>query len=405
MLVFKKKDSLLFITIVAICLVTAGCWDRREIQERNFVLAVAIDKAELPMQETGGGEDEKTAQHESFVQPHGSKKYRLSLQLLRIGASGGEGDEKGKTYVISNTGESVFEMVRDMLGQTSKSLWFEHIQAIVISEAVIKESKLGQILDFFIRDAEMRWRIKVYVTPGEARKVIEFIPQNKEAGGLFLGSIVRLHPRSLHIAGARTDMGYVTQSLDNHSSTGIPVIELAGKNLKITGLAFFRDGQFKGYVDEYTVAGIKLIRGTEKSGIITFPCPVHERKMMAFEIFRHSTRFLPHVTENQLYFTLDVEMLGNLAEAQGCQKEHNPMDAEELKKMEQAAAKAVEEYVTHTWYIQQQMGEDLTAAENKVKAYEPELWQAVKEHWNEKIKEVPLVVSVNITIRNIGEHR
>ena len=399
-----KRRGALVILLLGACLLTGGCWDRREIQDRHFVLAVAIDKAEASSKEGMNSISEKeAARHESFAQPHGSKKYRLSLQILRM--AGGSGEEKGKTYVLSNTGESMFEMVRDMLGQTSKSLWFEHIQAIVISEAVARENNLGQILDFFIRDAEMRWRIKVYITPGEARQIIEFSPQNKEAGGLFLGNMIRLHPRSLHLAGARTDMGYVTQSLDNQSTTGIPVIQLIEKNVKITGLIYFQAGELKGYVDEYTVAGIKLIRGTEKSGIITFPCPEHAGRMMSFEIFSHNTRFMPNVEGDRLYFTLKINMLGNLGEDQGCQKEHNLMEAEQLRKIEEAAAKAVEKYVVHAWYVQQQMGVDLTSAEGKLKAHEPETWQSIKGVWNEKLKDLPLVVSVNVSIRNIGEHR
>lgn len=383
------------LVLAGACFFTAGCWDRREIQERNFVLAVAIDKAEAE------GKDSEPLQ--SFVQPYGKKKYRLSLQLLRIGQS--DEGEKGKTYVISNTGESMFEMVRDMLGQSSRSLWFEHIQAIVISEEVVKEDSLGKILDFFIRDAEMRWRIKVYITSGEAKKVIEFSPQNKEPGGMFLGAMVRLHPRSLHIAGTKTDMGYITQSLDNHSATGIPFLQLQDKSLKITGIAMFQDGIFKGHLDEYTVAGIKLIRGTEKSGVISFPCPEHPEKMLVFEIFHHDTRFLPHCEGEQIYFTLDIDMTGNIGEIQGCFNKHQKMDGATLKVMEEAAASAVTACVANAWKVQQEMGVNAVAAEDKLRTHEPACWGNIKADWKERFREIPLVVSVNVTVRNIGEHQ
>ena len=73
---------------------------------------------------------------ETFTQPHGTKRYRLSLQILKLSPGGGQPD-KSKTYVISNTGESFFEMIRDMLGQNSKALWFEHLQVMIISYAVL----------------------------------------------------------------------------------------------------------------------------------------------------------------------------------------------------------------------------------------------------------------------------
>ncbi|HWQ61164.1 MAG TPA: hypothetical protein VN521_02575, partial [Negativicutes bacterium] len=40
------RKVLAAVVLFAGCLLTAGCWDRVEIQERGFVLAVAVDVAE-----------------------------------------------------------------------------------------------------------------------------------------------------------------------------------------------------------------------------------------------------------------------------------------------------------------------------------------------------------------------
>ena len=42
----EKRRGALVMLLLGACLLTGGCWDRREIQDRHFVLAVAIDKAE-----------------------------------------------------------------------------------------------------------------------------------------------------------------------------------------------------------------------------------------------------------------------------------------------------------------------------------------------------------------------
>ena len=89
-----KKKIIGCLLLLSLTALTAGCWDRRELQERNFVLAVGIDKVD------------NSKPVETFVQPHGEKRYRLSLQLLKP-VSGGEAKDKSKTYVISNTGESM----------------------------------------------------------------------------------------------------------------------------------------------------------------------------------------------------------------------------------------------------------------------------------------------------------
>ncbi len=382
---------------------TSGCWDRRELQERNFVLAVAIDTADAGFKPEQGAEVKRI---ETFLQPHGTKRYRLSLQLLKPSSSGDEKD-KARTYVISNTGESMFEMVRDMLGQSSKSLWFEHVQAIIISESVLKQAGLGEVLDFFKRDSEMRSRIKIYVTSGEARRFLEYNPPSKEAGGLYLAEIIGLHVRNVHVVGARTDLGFVIQYLDNNADLLLPRIEMAGKVVKMGGAALFRKDKLIGYADEYAVAGRKFAAATEKSAIVTIPCPDHPDHQVIFELFRHDTRLRPHVDGDNLYFTLDINMYGNIGEIQGDIGQDNIMDTLYIHKLETAFAEEIKRNVLYAENVfKKQMRVDpISLFGGKLRAYEPETWAKVKDQWNEIYPDVPLVISVNVSILNIGSHK
>jgi spore germination protein KC len=372
----------------------SGCWDMRELQDRNIVLAVAIDKAD-DMKEV-----------ETFVQPHGSKRYRVSLQILKL-APGGEQKEESRTFVKSNTGESIFEMVRDMLGQSSKSLWFEHIQVIIISDAVLKEVGLGELLDFFTRDAEMRSRIKVYVTSGKARPIIEFSPPSKEPGGVFLANISRLHLKNVHVAASRTDLGYTVQYFDNKSDVILPRIEMVDKVVKLGGSAVFKKDRFIGYADEYAVAGSKMMFGTEKSAVITIDSPKNPGHQIVFELFRHDTTLTPHVENGVIYFTNEISMYGNIGEIQGDINENDAMDPEYILTLEAAFAEEIKRNIYYTEKVlKKEMKVDpIGRFAGKLKAHEPETWEQVKDQWNELYPTIPLYVSVNVTIRNIGSHK
>ncbi|HEY3424176.1 MAG TPA: Ger(x)C family spore germination protein, partial [Negativicutes bacterium] len=255
--------------LFVITLFTSGCWDLRELQDRNFIMAAGID---LANEGKKPGEKADVRQVETFVQDQGGKDYRLSLQLLKLTATTGTQGEPtatpAKTFVISDTGHSLFEMERDMFGQSSKSLYFEHLNAIVISENAIKKDGLRPLLDLFLRDSEMRWRIKIFVTSGEARPILEFIPPTGESGGKYLAEIISNHRKGSHLAGARTDLGYISQALDNSLDVMIPRVEMADKVIKVGGLAVFKHDQFIGYVNEYVVRGMKMIIATEKSMLI-----------------------------------------------------------------------------------------------------------------------------------------
>lgn len=366
----------------------------RELQDRNIVLAVAIDKAD----------DVKEV--ETFAQPHGKKRYRLSLQILKL-ASGGEQKEESRTFVKSNTGESMFEMARDMLGQSSKSLWFEHIQVIIISDAVLKEVDLGEILDFFKRDAEMRSRIKVYVTSGKARPIIEFSPPSKEPGGVFLANISRLHLKNVHVTASRTDLGYTVQYFDNKSDVILPRIEMVDKVVKLGGSAVFKKDRFIGYADEYAVAGSKMMFGTEKSAVITIDSPKTPGHQIVFELFRHDTTLTPHVENGVIYFTNEISMYGNIGEIQGDINENDAMDPEYIRTLEVAFAEEIKRNIYYAEKVlKKEMKVDaLGRIAGKLKAHKPETWEQVKDQWDELYPDIPLYVSVSVSIRNIGSHK
>lgn len=395
-----KSKILAMGLLICLCATITGCWDMRELQNRNFVLAAAIDVADAAT--SGSAAVTRT---ETFVQPHGTKRYRLSLQVLKLTATEPESKKAAvvKTFVVSNTGESMFEMLRDMLGQTSKGLWFEHLQTIVISEAAVRQAGLAPIIDLFRRDAEMRWRIRVYITPGEARPLLEYKPPTGEPGGIFLAQILQLHTRNIHVLGARSDLGYITQMLDNKEDIGIPRIEMADKVVKAGGMAVFKKDKFVGYLDEYAVMGLKFLRGTEKSAVFSVACPEHPGEVLVFELFDHDTVLRPHVAGDKIYFTLDIAMRGNIGEIQGTG--HDTTNPEHVRKLELLFAEAVKRSVLYAKDVLQADGVDVLTFRRKLKAYEPDTWEKIKARWDEIYPTVPLDVSVNVTIRNIGAHR
>lgn len=397
---YKKTVGCMMIIFASLCI--GGCWDRQELEARHFVLAVAIDSAD---------QERAASDVEGFVQPHGSKRYRLSFQIMDlVSRQSGMGNQQGPqgaaaTYVISSTGESLFEIVRDMLGQVSREFWFEHIQAIIISEEVVKQGGLEPIMDFFRRDKQMRWLTKLMITSGQARSLLEYHPPSGEASGMFVANSLRLYGKNPHVAGWHIDVGDFSKSIDNKSRVLISRVELVDNVVKLGGMALFTGGKFIGYVDEYATQGGKILSGIEKSAIITVECPEHFGKIIAFELFRNDTKLKPHVDKDKIYYTLDIAMTGNLGEMQ-CGQLHNTMDVGEIHKLEELIANEVKQNVLYAFQTYQRLRVDADDFSGRLKAYEPLVWEKVKDHWDEEtFPTITLVVSATVTIENIGEHK
>ena len=403
----RNADHIAWRTFVAgiaicACLLTTGCWDAKETQDRNFVLIAAIDDADIVKK----SEDEKQiARTQTFVQNQGTKEYMLSLQILKLAKteSKGGGVQAEKTFVISDTGKPMFEMIRDMLGQSSKSLYFEHLTAIVISEAAVKKRGLRPILDFFRRDSEMRWRTKIFITPGEAKAIAQYNPPTGEPGGTYLNGLISNHKKNIHVGGAKTDVGYITQAMDNGADYAIPRLDYINNVPKLGGLALFKHDALIGYADEYLTRGLKFLYGTEKSAAIPVKCPEHPEQEIVYELFQHDTKLSPHIEGDTIYFTLDITMQGNIGEI-NCTSQHDMHDVTFLHSVEQAVAQEVEQNVQDYWEFQQRLDIDIPNAKARMKGYHPFEWKKIKDRWEDIYPTIPLVISVNVNIRGAGEH-
>jgi Ger(x)C family germination protein len=392
--------------IIMISLFLSGCWDRQELQERQIVLAVAIDTADEGL---GPKQGKEVARVENFIQPHGSKLYRLSLQTLQLtpASNSGEGTQRGKTStsVISTTGESMAEMIADILGQSSKALWFEQVQTIIISEAAAKQGGLQPIVDFYIRSQDVRWLTKIVITPGEARSLLEYKPPNGEPSGMFIANSLRMYGKSTHVAGWHTDLGDISTSKDNQRRVLMTRIELADNMVKLGGMALFKAGKFVGYVDEYATQGDKLLTGIEKSALITFECPEHPGKVLAFELFSDDTKLVPHVEGDAIYYTLDITMQGNIGEMQ-CGLQHGTIEEQDIHKIEHAVAEAVKKNILYSFHTFQSLKVDASILGPRLEAHDPLVWEKVKDHWDDEVfPNTSLIISVNVVIENLGEHK
>lgn len=394
----KVKFLLVWLLLSAICLPLAGCWDQRELQNRHMVLAAAIDVV-----------DDEVKPYETFVEPHGGRNFRLSVQILDIEPQEGEQNmPKERTYVVSGVGRLFFEVIRDMFSQLGRPITWEHIQTIVISQDAVNYGGIDQLLDWFSRDAEMRWRIRLYITPGEAKPIIEYQPPGGEPNGLFLTGISRNYIKNPHIGSVQTELGYASGRIDNKIPIPIPKIELSGDIIKVGGVGIVKNGQVVGYMDEYETLGAKFIMGIEKSAIITTACKDHPDKVFTFELFQHDTTLEPHVSGDNIYYTLDINMYGSIGEMQTCPEpnDHNLIDAEFLKRMEQQFAGEVRKLVVHAYERHQTLEADVLGMGKKLQNKSPKKWIELKDRWNEEIfPHIPLIVSVNVSIRHTADRK
>ncbi len=379
------------ILLLVLTLFITGCWDRREIENRGYVLGVGIDHVEST--EPKGQYDLDKA-----AQAAGRRKYKITFELPKFRKQEASKElSSGQSHLIwSAEGESLFAATRAVSAKVYFAPFFEDIQIIVFSEQVGKEG-IRDILDFFQRDAEMRRRVKLLVTPGRAEEVLSAKLQVEEVNSMFIAKTMNSVSKYPHFS-SETELGQVASFLRNHQSFTLPLVVVENKEVRLTKAAVFNNqGKMIGKLNELEVMGGKILRKNLQKGIVTVPNPANPSKLAVFEILEHSIKVDSLLVDNQINFVVKAVFIGTIAE--NMEPKQSAIDSSFLKKLEQELVDYISAIIRSGYRKQQLLHADVSELNSLVYRQHPHYWKQIKDRWDEEIfPTVPLEVDIKVNI-------
>ncbi|WP_338379104.1 hypothetical protein, partial [Enterococcus faecium] len=143
--------------LIMVCFCTpllAGCWDKVEMQDLAIITAAAIDRVE-------------------------EGKTRISVQLFipRAITSGETGEEVGatSTFVREAIGENLAQAISILQTNVPRRLFWGQCKIYVFGEELAKNG-IRKESDFLARHSGPRGNSYLYVSEGEAMKILELVP-------------------------------------------------------------------------------------------------------------------------------------------------------------------------------------------------------------------------------------
>lgn len=385
------RDILLSILFIVTLLVT-GCWDRKEIENHGYVLGVGIDHVISPGPK---GLYDLT----ETPQAAGQRKYKLTVEMPKFNKQEANKEvSKGQSHLIwAGEGESMFAIIRMISTKTYFSPFFEDLQILIFSESVAREG-VGDILDFFLRDAEMRRLTKVFVTPGRAEDILKAELQVAELNSTFIGKLTANTAKAPYFA-AKAELGQIAQSLRSNSSFIVPIVVVEDKEVRLLkGAIFNKDHKMVGEMDKLDILGSKILRKTLKNGIVVVPNPADSHHIATFEIYEKKINVESYVQDDQILFTVKAVLIGNLGE--NMVHEQNAVDPLFTKATEQEIASEVTRSIKAAFSKQQQLKADVSELGNLLHRQHPDYWKKVQDRWDEEVFPTSqLDVSVKVQIR------
>lgn len=377
----------------------AGCWNALELDERALVVGVGLDHSRLPGQ------------------------VDLSLQILKPAAAvsggrgrgGGGGSEEKAVWVVTASGRTPFEAVRNASRLTGRKLFWGHIEAIIVHETLAREG-ITRLLDPFIRDHESRQLAWLLIAKGIRAKEIltagaemERIPAEAIRDQLkSYGATSTIMPMDIH--------RFMTDLAAPGKSPVAPGIELASagekaepkggsegesKLVKVTGTAVFRGDRLVGWLDEKESRGLLWVLNQVKSGSLVVRCPADERERVGLEIMRAKSKLGLQIQRGRPVVTVEVTEVGNIADQTG---RTNLTNVAYFRSLERRKAAVIRDEVQAALAkAQKRLRSDIFGFGLAMSRKFPTEWRNMELNWHDQFfPDLQVRVEVHATLRDTG---
>ena len=414
----KKIKGFIFLLLSPLLL--AACWDKIEVEERGFVSGIAIDLANSPSKldineptpdqgETRLQQDQKIFNRnldEDNLQNE-NNKFKLTQQLIVPSGLGQAQNSGGNTVPafrnLSQTGDTIIEMNRDMIKQAGRITNVTHLNVVLFSEAVATaENVFEDLMDIFLREKEMLRSVKVAITKDHAGDYLYILPQNEKIPGMYIAKLLE-NKSNLEIAQPLT-AGNIQALLLSKKSFAIPILNIVDiTTINYTGLSIYNAEKNKvvGILTGDDAKGLNFINSKDQTGTVNINLNNND---VTLEVLKVNSKIsLKNNDKKHLKFNIKINVEAGIAEQYGSLNIMNEDHYNELKK---ALEKEIIQMTTKTISIlQKDVQTDLLGLNTHLYKNHYPLWSKIKDDWEGGqlyFSKSDVKIDVNVTIEKPG---
>lgn len=353
----KKK----LIIIISLVLLLTGCYDYKELNKISILSATEINKID-----------------DEFI---------VSAQAINPQAPDKTANTQAPFIIYTGKGKTIQEAYRNITDQSSKFLYSNHLQILIINEKLAKED-IGQIIDFYMRNPAIR--TEFYVLIGKNDDIINVITPINDISSSSIKEGVQNNLKYLGTVNVTTFNELTEMYLNPNVEIILPSINLIndkeeGENIenventkvktiyKLEGFAIFKDNKLKGYLTEDQSKTYNIIQNKIDNTIITYKC--NKSKYMTLEIINSKSSV--DIKNNKINITIKME--GNLNEYQ-CDKDlnSNKVIDDIEKEFEKKLSKTIEDNINE---IRTTYNSDVFGFLDKIYKTDYQKYQEIKNNW------------------------
>jgi len=358
----KTVAFLLFLTFAIVMLV--GCWDRVEIENRAFVVAMGIDKGE-------------------------NENYTVTLSIPII-EEGDEEDEDGEksAHIKSASGQTITEALKRLDSKNDKQLSYGQTKLIILGTDLLEDRELFErAIKALGNKLEAPRRIHVLAAKNP-EEILSVNPPGESLPGLYVANIYRNKNK---IGGQSFALDFERLS-NGTDGTIIPKIKRNEDELQLSGAVVLKNRERTGNLSPEELHGfLWYFSNGNKGAVVT-----SEKISMKIESHKANISFQPSkAADSPMSVIIDVYAKGTVYEL-----EETAQESEAIRKnLEVTFAQEILKEITATAEVfQNEHAVDGYNLLEHLRKNNYSLYQKHAENWHEIFPKLIIIPRVTVTI-------
>lgn len=425
-----KRRAFLAILIVFLAFLLSGCWDRVEIEDRGYILALGVDKydpSDLNKYETREyidldrktqkfspeqqkpdiktdqkGIDPQTKRKVKPPLPSSKNEYKFALTVLfpnlRTIGKDSKPDEQMRFLFVRPT-NNVIGIRNYLEREINKRLYYGYLKVVVLGRDLVEEpGYVREVLDALNRESDIPQNTFLLVSETTARDILNTMPLVQPVTGIHLFEISK--NASIYGRIIDTRLSQVVNSFINSNCAVISRVEPGVETLKVAGAAVFKNFRFVGWLDEKQLQIYKLLMGKAKHTFI--------------DDLKYKSTHVPFITteiqtkkkikseKGRLKIVYNLRIEGEVIEfvfKSGYKVLDDPMRKYIQSELNKIIKKRADDLI---YLLKYRYNADVLGIGDFISKHRPKDWEKLKKNWDDEFKKIDIEVVTDVRLRRSG---
>lgn len=370
------------IFILLLIFFLTGCYDHKELNTIAILTATEINKI--------------------------NNEYIINAQVVNP-QSKDSVNTQAPFFIYTGKGKTIQEAYRQIKLQSSRFLYPNHLQILIINENLAKED-VSQVIDFYLRTPHIRTEFNILI--GKQNNILNITTPIDDISSTSILQTMKTNNKYLGVTNLITFNEFANMSIDKNLEIILPSIESTNYKeesqttententttdsmYKLGTLAVFKENKLKGYLTEKESITYNVIKNKTQTTLVTYECD--KDKYMTIEM----TQLKSSIKTNNKKINISINMSGNVNETMCKLSLDNEKNIEQLqKKLENYLE---QEITTNINNIRKTYNSDIFGFLDLIYKTDYNTYKEIKNNWYDKeYKNIKINVDTNIKIIGKG---